>query len=151
MRSPKLVPWTPYQYLIRRLIARSRKVSMPWDLYLEWYDHCGIWQAPRQQCCRRACQTSKQCDILHYQSRGLETSRDLTIRRLIGYWNRALVAIEWQVTWHMRHSLRSWNHQRLLYMCWVTFRKYCHQNNVIKWKHFPRYWPFGIITKISYE
>ena len=28
--------------------------------------------------------------IIIYQSRGFETSQDLTIRRLIGYWNRAL-------------------------------------------------------------
>ena len=33
---------------------------------------------------------SKRCDNLNYQSRGYETSRDLTIRRLSGYWNGAL-------------------------------------------------------------
>ena len=48
-----------------------------------------IWQAHRQQCCRCACQISERSDKYKYQSRGFETSRDLTIRRLIGYWNGA--------------------------------------------------------------
>ena len=82
--------WTLFQYSIRRLIVRSRKVSKPRDLYLELSDRSEIWQAPRQHCCRCACQISKRCDNLNYQSRGFETSRDLTIRRLIGYWNGAL-------------------------------------------------------------
>ena len=81
----------PFQYPIRRLVVRSRKVSKPRDLYLELYDRSEIWQAPRQRCCRRACQISKRCDNLNYRSRGIENSRDPTIRRLIGYWNRAPV------------------------------------------------------------
>ena len=44
----------------------------------------------RRQGCRSACQISKGCDNLNYQSRGFETSRDLTIRCLIGYWNGTL-------------------------------------------------------------
>ena len=31
------------------LIVRCHKVSKPRDLFLELYDHSGIWQAPRQQ------------------------------------------------------------------------------------------------------
>ena len=81
----------PFQYPIRRLIVRSCKVSKPWDLYLELYDRSEIWQAPRERCCRRACQISKRCDNLNYWSRGIETSRDLTIRRVLGYWNGARV------------------------------------------------------------
>ena len=38
-------------------------------------------------CCRGACQISKRCDNSNYQSRGFETSGDLTIKRIIGYWN----------------------------------------------------------------
>ena len=53
-------------------------------------DRSEIWQAPRQHCCRSAWQISKRFDELNYQSRGFETSWDLTIRRLIGYWNGAL-------------------------------------------------------------
>ena len=40
-------------------------------------------------CCRGPCQISKRCDDLNYQSRSFETLRDLTIRRLIRYWDRA--------------------------------------------------------------
>ena len=79
-----------FQYPIRRLIVRSCKGSKPHDLYLELYDHFEIWQAPWQQCCRCGCQISKRCYNLNYQSLGFETSQDLTIRRLIGYWNGAL-------------------------------------------------------------
>ena len=81
----------PFQYPIRRLTVRSHKVSKARDLYLELYDRSEIWQARRQRCCRRACQIAKRCDNLAYRSRGIDTSRDLTIRRLIGYWNGALV------------------------------------------------------------
>ena len=59
--------------------------------YLELSDRSQIWQAHLQQCCRYACQISKRYDDLNYQYRSFETSRDLTIRRLIGYWNRAQV------------------------------------------------------------
>ena len=77
----------PSQYPKRRLIVRSREVSKPRDLYLELFDRSEIWQALRQHCCRCACQISKRYDNLKYQSRGFETSRDLTIRRLFGYWD----------------------------------------------------------------
>ena len=79
-----------FQYQIRRLTIRSRKISKPSHLYLELFDRFEIWQAPRQHCCRCACQITKRYDTSNYQSRWLETSRDLIIRRLIGYWNGAL-------------------------------------------------------------
>ena len=41
-----------------------------------------------------ACQISKRCHILKCQSCGFETSGDLMIRRLIGYWNGAHVGLE---------------------------------------------------------
>ena len=80
-------PRAPSQYPKRRLSVRSRKVSKLRDLYLELSDRSEIWQALRQQCCRCACQISKRYDNLKYQSRGFETSRDLTIRRFFGYWD----------------------------------------------------------------
>ena len=40
----------------------------------------------RKQCCRGAFKISKRCDNSNHQSRGFETSRDLIMRRLIGYW-----------------------------------------------------------------
>ena len=79
----------PSQYPKRRLSARSRKVSKPRNLYLELSERSEIWQALRQRCCRCACQISKRYDNLKYQSRGFETSRDLTKRRLLGYWDGA--------------------------------------------------------------
>ena len=84
-------PWAPSQYPKRRLSVRSRKVSKPRDLYFESSDRSEIWQALRQQCCRCACQISKRYDNLKYQSRGFETLRDLTKRRLFGYWDGALI------------------------------------------------------------
>ena len=80
----------PSQYPKRRLSVRSRKVSKPQDLYLELSDRSEIWQALRQQCCRCACHISKRYDNLKYRSRGFETLRDLTERRLFGYWDGAL-------------------------------------------------------------
>ena len=79
----------PSQYPKRRLSVRSRKISKPRDLYLELSDRSEIWQALRQQCCRCACQISKRYDNWKYQSRGFETLRDLTKRRLFGYWDGA--------------------------------------------------------------
>ena len=81
----------PSQYPKRRLFVRSRKVSKPRDLDLDLSDRSEIWQALRKQCCRCACQISKRYDNLKYRSRGFETSRDLTKRRLFGYWDGAQV------------------------------------------------------------
>ena len=66
----------PFQYPTRRLIVRSCEVSKPRDLYL------------KRRC---ACQISKRCDHFNYQSRGFETTWDVTMRRVIGYWNGAQV------------------------------------------------------------
>ena len=93
LRSQTSGSCTPFQYPKRRLIIRSCEVSKQRDLYLELSDRSEIWQAHRQHCCRCACQISKWYDNLKYQSRGFETSRDLTIRRLFGYWDGALVSI----------------------------------------------------------
>ena len=93
LSSEVMTTWSPSQYPKRRLSVRSRKVSEPRDLYLELSDRSEIWRALRQQCCRCACQISKRCDDLKYQSRGFETLRDLTERRLFRYWDGALVAV----------------------------------------------------------
>ena len=83
--------WAPSQYTKRRLSVRSLQVSKPRDLYLELSNRFEIWQALRQQCCRCVCQISKRLDNLKYQSRGFETLRDLTKRRLFGYWDGAQI------------------------------------------------------------
>ena len=82
--------WAPFQYWIKRVIVRCRDVSKPRDRQFKLSYRCEIWLARRQQCCRGACQISERSDYSKYKSRGIETSRDLTIRRLIGYWNGAL-------------------------------------------------------------
>ena len=73
-----------------RLSVRPRKVSKPRDLYLELSDLYEIWQVLRQQCCRCTCQISKRYVNLKNQSR-VETLRDLTKRRLLGYCDGAQV------------------------------------------------------------
>ena len=61
------------RFNIRRLTVISREVSKPRGLYLELSERFEIWHAPRQHCCRCACQISKRCDNSNYQSRGFET------------------------------------------------------------------------------
>ena len=80
----------PSQYPKRRLSVRSRKVSKPRDWYFKLSYRFEIWQAHRQHCCRSACQISERSDNSKYKSRGFETLRDLTERRLFGYWDGAL-------------------------------------------------------------
>ena len=67
---------------VRRLTARSREVSKPRDLGLDFFNHFEIGQAPRQQCRRDAWQISEWYDHYNIQSRGFETSRDLAVSRL---------------------------------------------------------------------
>ena len=86
--------WAPFQYPIIRRIVRSRKVSKARDRVLKCSYRFEIWQAPRQQCCRGACHISERSDNSKYKSRGFETLRDLTIRRLIGYWNGAQITVK---------------------------------------------------------
>ena len=77
-----------------------------------------------EHCCRGGCQILKQCDNLNCQSRGLETSRDLTIRRLIGYWNGARVRDHVWLSMaytSLRVTLRS-NHAQWVY-CWSEKKK----------------------------
>ena len=56
------IGWDLFQYPIRRLIIRSRRVLKLRDLYLDSHDCSEIWQALRPQCCRCACQISKRCN-----------------------------------------------------------------------------------------
>ena len=83
----------PSQYPKRRLIVRSREVSKPRDWYFKLSYRFEIWQAHRQHCCRSACQISERSDISKYKSRSFETLRDLTERRLFGYWDGALAGV----------------------------------------------------------
>ena len=84
-------PWAPSQYPKKRLFVRSRKVSKPRDWYFKLSYRFEIWQAHRQHCCRSACQISERSDNSKYKSRGFESLRDLTKRRLFRYWDGALM------------------------------------------------------------
>ena len=86
-----MVSWGLFKYPIRRLVVRSREDSKSRDMCLELSNRSGIWQAPRRQYCRSTRLIPKRCHNSNYQSHGLEASRDLMIRRLIEYWNGALV------------------------------------------------------------
>ena len=77
-----------FQYPKRRLVARFHKVSKPQDLYLKLSNCSDIWQAHQQHCCWCNCQFSKRCKYFNTWSRLFKTLWDLTIRHLIGYWNR---------------------------------------------------------------
>ena len=50
---------------------------------LKWSYRSEIWPAPRQHCCRDACQISERPDFVVPVSRGFETSRDLVVGRLM--------------------------------------------------------------------
>ena len=93
----------PSQYPKRRLFVRSRKVSKPRDWYFKLSYRFEIWLAHRQHCCRSACQVSERSDNSKYKSRGFETLRDLTERRLLGYWDGALLVCIWVCA--TRHTL----------------------------------------------
>ena len=107
------------QYPKRRLFVRSRKVSKPRDWYFKLSYRFEIWQAHRQHCCRSACQISERSDNSKYKSRGFETWRDLTERRLFGYWDGALVP----------HSLKKIIYTSMDFRAWIN--NYIHLNYVI--------------------
>ena len=78
--QPLLV--TPIAPADWRLTDWSREVSKPRDWGLDFSNRSEIWQAPRQKCSRDACHISELYDYHNIQSRGSETSWDLTMTRL---------------------------------------------------------------------
>ena len=67
--------WDPFHYPIRRLIVRSREVSKPRGLYLKILYRFEICQAPRQHCCRYACQISKRDFTRSYDTTSYRLSK----------------------------------------------------------------------------
>ena len=64
---------------------RSRKIHIQnCAMALKFDKHLGS---------HRACQMAKRCDNLKCRYRGFGISRDLTIRRIFGYWNRAQISL----------------------------------------------------------
>ena len=75
---------TPCDGLRASIHQVNRKIS--WSLEavgfcLDFFDRSAIWQAPRQERYKEVWQISKRYDHSNIQSRGFETSRDLTVRR----------------------------------------------------------------------
>ena len=58
-------------------------VPVEWKMIYHWNNRIAYNQVTQ------ITQISKRCDDLNCHSRSSEASRDLMIRRLIGYWNRA--------------------------------------------------------------
>ena len=80
---------------------RSREVSKLQDSGLDFlFNHSEIWQAPRQHCCRDACQISKWYDYHNIRFHSLKSSQDLTVRCPSAKWIENLIS-----TW--RPSLNS--------------------------------------------
>ena len=82
----------PVSFPIRRLIVTSREVSKPRDWQLKLSQCFEIWQARRQHCCGSAYQISERKYNSEYKFRGVVTLHDITIGRLIKYWN-------WNMPW----------------------------------------------------
>ena len=87
----KMTPNDPVlQYAQSLLIKPYLLLTMGEEWYFKLSYRFEIWQAHRQHCCRDVCQISERSDDSKYKSRGFETLRDLTERRLFGYWDGAL-------------------------------------------------------------
>ena len=130
--------WAPFQYPKRRLSVRSRKVSKPRDWYLKLSYRFAIWQAHRQHCCRSACQISKRSDNSKYKSRGFETLRDLTERRLFGYWDGTQVLPQCAATSYLfLWNNRKYNHRLFSHNSDILSSQRCSTRQKIWWNILP--------------
>ena len=71
-------------HVLTRCNVRSREVSKPWDLYVELSDRSEIWQ-PSSAALLSMCLSNFKVmrSFKLPESRGFETSRDLTVRRRV--------------------------------------------------------------------
>ena len=103
-------------------------VSRPRDWQFGFSYRFEIWEALRQHYCRSACQISERLYNSKYKSRDFEILRDLTIGRLIRYWNGTLFTATCLL-------LTQWDHP-----CWydtnknIATRCGCSTNH--PWHHF---------------
>ena len=95
----------PFQYPLRSLIVSSCKVSKPWDSYSKLYHRSGISQAPRERCCRCACQISKRYEHFKTRSRAFDTLRNLMIRQILkqGPGIHCYLSIRPMTSWPIQH------------------------------------------------
>ena len=81
--------WAPFRYAIRRLTISPEAARFMLRIVRS------LWNLPSPPV-----PVKFRWDNSNHQSRSFETSRDLSIRRLIGYWNGALVpSIRQTITW----------------------------------------------------
>ena len=116
-----ILVWDWPRPLDSRMLVQYRVSHNVWDWCWEFSNRPEIWQVD----CRTASQISRRYGYLNIQSRGFQTWWDLAIRRRI-----------------KRCASFSLMPLFLIYTStpWVFFQQA--HDDVIKWKHFPRYWPF---------
>ena len=102
-------PWLHHQ-AVRHLIIRPRGVSKPRDWVIQLSCRSEIWPAPRQQCCRVACQISERSDNSIFISRRVDTLRDQAVSDYKGpVWSR-----------HCGIARQRWYHQCRPMLTWLT-------------------------------
>ena len=112
----KMIYLTPYEVWVsthqadERLTARSREASKVRDSCLNFSNPSEIWQAPRQRCCRDACPISEWYNHYNVQSRGFETSWDLTVRRLTASWGPDISCSLLQSKYAVLLGMHEYNH-----------------------------------------
>ena len=137
---------------IRRLTAKSHEIWKAQDLMLEL--SCRVWQVSRQHCWRGACQISEPLAKSKPESRGFETLRDLTVRRLTVQWIEALNLI-----WHSllkvgttQFNYFSFSFFMCLYPFFMVLQHHNHfcsfdSNLLTKWSHLAHVHLTGILLK----
>ena len=76
------------------------------------------------QCCQCACRISEWSDYSKYKPHGFETSGDRTMRHLIVYWNEALVADPFLVTYYFYHYYNYNNYYFYYYYYYYYYSYY---------------------------
>ena len=127
---------------ISRALVNKLRVKTLWHQISWWvetarldvkFSYCSeFWQTLRQCYCRDTCHISDWSDNYKPISRSFKISRDLLVRRLTAQWRETPVG--YTIFW--RHYVNITAVDALLTSHWIA------HDDVIKWKHFPRYWPF---------
>ena len=86
--SGLILAWAPFQYPIRHLIKTSRKVSKPRDFVFRIVRSL---DGPLSSSAVDVPVVSQRCTNLSFKPSGFDASRNVRMRRLLGYWNGAQV------------------------------------------------------------
>ena len=124
--SYKMLSWVSFGWIIilqsawlQDLYSLSGKTSnrkISWSLEVARYgfrlfQSYWIWQAPRQQCYRDACQISERYDHCNIKPRGFETSRDLTVRCPSAWWIEAHLSVHVWTLNATTDAITDWTYQ----------------------------------------